>query len=127
MTAIGGSIESVSIRGRLFPVASDADSGRQIGGFTNEVQANGNGTARLIKTRVPWQLDGLAVEIDEARGDSDFLQEVADQLDYVTIAVTYASRVTYQGKGTITGEFPTGSQNTTSDVTLMGPQKLTQQ
>jgi len=49
MAATGGSIESITMDGREFAVAADAESQRKLGGFENEVQANGNGTARIIK------------------------------------------------------------------------------
>ena len=75
MPAVGGSIESVNLSGREFAVAADAEAQRKLGGFENEVQANGDGTARLIKTRVPLSLDGLTIEIDDDRGDQEFLQD----------------------------------------------------
>ena len=33
MAAVGGSIESVELEGRGFPVASDAEAQRKLGGF----------------------------------------------------------------------------------------------
>lgn len=125
--AVGGSIESVSIRGRLFPVASDAEANKKLGGFENEVQANGDGTARLVKTRVPWSIDGLQVEISDARGDHEFLQELSDSLEFAAITITLASGVTYQGTGTITDEVQASSQNATATITLSGPGGLSQQ
>ncbi len=125
--AVGGSIESISIRGRLFPVASDAEANKKLGGFENEVQANGDGTARLVKTRVPWSIDGLQVEISDTRNDAEFLQEIADSLDFVPITMTLASGVTYQATGTITDEVQSSSQNATATITLGGPGGLSQQ
>lgn len=127
MVAIGGSIRSVSIAGRLFAVAADAESNRKLGGYENEVQANGNGSARLVKTNITWMLDGIAVSIDDSRGDLEFLQEVSDSLDFVPVAITYASGITYQGQGQLNGEFNASSQNATAPVTLMGTGKLTKQ
>lgn len=127
MAAVGGSIESVSIRGRLFPVASDADANRKLGGFENEVQANGDGTARIVKTRVPWMIDGLSLEIDEDRADQEFLQEIADGRDFVAITITFASGITFQGRGTVSGEIQASSQSATAPITLSGPGELSQQ
>lgn len=127
MPAVGGSIESISIRGRLFPVAADADANRKLGGFENELQPNGDGSARLIKTRVAWVIDGLTVEIDEDRADHEFLQEIADDPDYVPITITFASGSTWQGRGTVSGELQVSSQNATASLSLSGPGKLTQQ
>ena len=125
--AVGGSIESISLKGRLFPVAADADASRALGGFTNEVQANGDGTARLVKKRMPWKLGGLDIEINDDRADLEYLQEIADSLDFVAISITLASGVTYQGKGTITGDIESSTEKATAGITLEGPQALEQQ
>lgn len=127
MTAVGGSIESVALDGRIFAVAADADSNRKIGGFENEHQSNGDGTGRLIKSRVGWSVDGLTLSIDDTRADAEYLQELQDSLDYYPVAVTYASGAVWQGTGQIVGETSVSSQNTTGTVALMGPGKLTQQ
>lgn len=127
MPATGGSIESVTLNGRNFPVSADAEAQRKLGGFENEVQSNGDGTARLIKTRVPLALDGLTVEVDDDRGDHEFLQSLSNLNDYFPISITYASGATYQGRAQITGELQSSSQNATASVSLMGPGELTKQ
>jgi len=132
--SVGGSIGSVSIAGRTLAVAADSDSNRKLGGFENEVKPNGNGTVRIIKTRVAWMIGGVKLAIDDARGDQEFLQDVADGKNTsadadgnVAIVVNFASGFSYQGKGTITGELQGSSQDATGEVTLTGPGKLTQQ
>ena len=125
--AVGGSIESVTIDGRYFPVAADAESNRKLGGFENEVQANGDGSARIIKTRNPLQIDGLALECDDDRGDHEYLQGVADRKGFVPCTITYASGITYGAQATISGEFQSSSQNATIPVTLAGPGRLVKQ
>lgn len=127
MAAVGGSIESVALDGRNFAIAADAEAQRKLGGFENEVQANGDGTARLIKTRVPLSLDGLTVEVDDDRGDHEFLQELSNRNDFFPVAITYASGLTYQGTAQITGETQASSQNATAAISLMGPGVLTRQ
>jgi len=127
MAAVGGSIESVTLDGRSFAVAADAEANRKLGGFENEVLANGDGTARLIKTRVPLSLDGLTVEIDDSRGDQEFLQELTNHNGYWPLSITYASGQTYQGTAQIVGENPASSQNATAAISLMGPGELTKQ
>ena len=127
MTAVGGSIESVSIDGREFPVAADADSNRKLGGFENATQMNGNGTARLIKTRIPNQVNGLSLEIDDTRGDQEYLQEKANLKRYFVFTVTYASGITYEGDSQIEGEAPASSQSVTAPMNFSGPGTLVQQ
>lgn len=127
MSSIGGSIESINLSGREFPVPADTEATRKLGGFENEVQANGNGTARVIKTRVPLTIDGLAVEIDDSRGDHEYLQDLANSNDFFVIAITYASGVTYQGTAQLVGEIPASSMNATAPISLSGPGILTAQ
>ncbi len=127
MAALGGSIESINFNGREFPIAADAEVQLKTGGFENEVQANGNGTARLIKTRVPFSVDGAPVEIDHDRNDLEYLQELSNAIDFFPVAVTLASSTTYQGSAQIVGEMQASTQNATASVSLMGPGILTQQ
>ena len=127
MAAVGGSIESITLDGRGFAVAADAEVQRKLGGVENEVQANGDGTARLIKTRVPLSLDGLTLEIDDDRADQEFLQELTNRNDFFPVVISYASGNDYQGTAQIVGETQTSSHNATAAVSLMGPGVLTKQ
>jgi hypothetical protein len=128
----GGSIESVSIRGRNFSVAADADVTRKLGGFENEVQMNGNATARVVKTRVAWMLSGITIDVNDVRADHEFLQDIANGVNadvdgFFTVSITYASGAVYSGRGIITDTIEYASQNTTAGVSLSGPGELTKQ
>ena len=125
--SVGGSIESIAFAGRNFAVAADAEAQRKLGGFENEVQSNGDGSARIIKTRVPLSLDGLVVNVDDDRGDHEYLQGLADGNSFFAVAITYASGAVYQGTAQITGDLQMSNQSTTATVSLMGPGKLTKQ
>lgn len=127
MSAIGGSIESIAIDARVFSVAADADSPRKLGGFENEMQANGDGSARVVKTRMLGQLNDLQLAIDDDNGDQEFLQEIADRNTLVPVTITYASGAIYTGNGQIIGEVNTSSQNTTASVSLHVETKLVKQ
>jgi len=124
MAAVGGSIESITVKGRNFAVAADADANRSLGGFTNDEQSNGDGNTRIIKTRVPWSFDGLSLEIDDARGDQEYLQAIADGLVNVPITFHLASGKIYQGEGIPCDEIKMSTQNVTCPITFKGPQKL---
>jgi len=125
--SVGGSIESIILDGRNFSVASDAEAQRKLGGFENEVMANGDGTARLIKTRVPLSINGLVLDISDDRGDQEFLQEFSDSNDFKPIVITYASGADYAGTAQIVGEIQVSSQSATGTINLAGPGKLTKQ
>lgn len=125
--SVGGSIESVTLDGRTYAVTGDAEVQRKVGGFENEIQPNGDGTARLIKTLVPWGLDGLVIDIDDDQGDQEFLQELQNRNDFFPITATYASGKVWQGTGQIVGETQYSNQSTTASVSLMGTGSLTSQ
>ena len=127
MAPVGGSIESINLNGRTFAVASDADVNRKLGGFENEVLANGDGSGRLIKTRVPFNLEGVVISVDDDRGDQEFLQDLADAKDFFPMNVTYASGAVFQGSGQITGDLQYSSQSATAAPNIMGTGKLTKQ
>ena len=127
MAVTGGSIQSVTVAGRIFSVASDVEATRKLGGWENEVMPNGDGSARNIKTRVSWSITGLTVECDDDRGDQEFLQELANSPDYFSFAVTFVTGVVYQGQAQLTGELTVQSKETKAEVSFMGPETLTKQ
>jgi hypothetical protein len=130
--SVGGSIESISLRGRNFAVAADADVSRKIGGFENELQMNGNGTARVVKTRVGWALSNITVDVNDARGDHEFLQDIANGVNadadgFYPVGITYASGATWSGRGTIVDALEYAAQATTAGLSLAGAGTLTRQ
>jgi hypothetical protein len=127
MAGIGGPIADLTLSGRYVSVAEDAESNRKLGGFENEVQMNGDGTGRLIKTRVPWSADGLTVNVDDDNGDQEFLQDLANRNDFFELTVGYVSGAIFQGTGQIVGEIAYSSKNATATVALMGTGTFTKQ
>jgi hypothetical protein len=130
--AIGGSIKNISIKGREFPVAADADGERDLGGYTNEVQSNGDKTVRVIKLVKPWNVGGLAVSTDDNRSDQEFLQGIADGKDagddgLYDCTITFVDNNTYQGRGIIVGDLKKSTKNATCELALSGSDTLTKQ
>lgn len=120
MAVIGGSVESVNIAGRNFGVPADTEVQIKLGGFENETQSNGNGSVRQIKTRVPAVLSGLMVEIDDDRGDHEFLQGLSDGSDYYPVNITLVNGKTFSGDLQIEGEFQRSTQSTTASLDMSG-------
>jgi len=127
MPAIAGSMESITIDGRSFAVTADADTSRKLGGFENEVQSNGDGTARTVKTRVPWSLTGVVIEIDDTAGDQEFLQSLQNSNRNVPITATYVSGVSYQATGQVVGEVVFSNQSSSASLDLSGSGEMTPQ
>jgi len=124
---IGGSIENVSIDNQLFAVAADADATMSLGGYSNEIQPNGDKTSRIIKTIVPWAITGLTLTVDDDAANQEFLQAIADGNTYVPCTIRMASQVTYQGTGTIVDNLERSTQSATVTVSLSGMGTLSQQ
>jgi hypothetical protein len=123
----GGSIESVTLDGRTFAVSADTDAQIKPGGFENETQANGDGTTRTVKTRVPWAISDLNLDMDDFNGDLEFLQALANRNTEFPITIALASGAIRQGTGQINGEVQQSTTNATASVSLMGSGELTLQ
>jgi hypothetical protein len=93
----------------------------------NEVMANGDGSARLIKTREVWMLEGIPIEIDDSRGDHEYVQDLANENDFFAVGITYASGTTYQGDAQLVGEMKYTSKTTMMPISLSGPGNVTPQ
>lgn len=125
---IGGSPIEMSYAGRIFAVSAGSDPGVKLGGYENEVEANGDGiTARKIMKMTPWMVDGLDIELDPDREDQQFLQERADGTSFEVFTLTYPGNYVLQGRGCPTGEIKRSVQSGTASVSFSGPGKLTQQ
>lgn len=125
--AVGGSINSITLDGRNFGIAADADASRDLGGFIKELESNGNGTQREILTAKPWMVEGLEVSVDDANGDQEFLQGLADVPGLIPITVVYADLGIYQGLGTVTADLKSSSQSAKCPIVMTGQGKFTRQ
>ncbi len=123
--AISGSIDRLALGGRSFSVSSENDAGIMLGGFSNEVRANGDATTRTVKTRVTWKITGVEVAISFIDGDLEFLQSLANGPDFA-VAMTLADGSTVNGTGQITGDLSGSTQGGTASLELAGQGELTQ-
>lgn len=123
----GGSVESITLAGSEFTGAADSDTTRKLGGVETEVSMNGNKTARYLQTLVAWTFGPYNVECDDLQDDHTTLQNLANSKKGFPITITYASGVTYQGVGTITGELAFSNTSTTCALTVGGAGVLTKQ
>jgi hypothetical protein len=116
----GGSVQGVTIKGRYFPVDAEADVNKTLSGFTNEIKPNGDGSQRMIKSVKTGKLESIKVQIDNARQDLEFLQEVADSLDFVDVDLTEIDGTIYSGSMQLTGDIKASTKESTAEITLEG-------
>ena len=128
MGAVAGPPRRVSIDGRSFSVAGDANPGRNIGGWqVSEVEPNTDLTVRVVSQVVPWMYDGISLAIDDSSDDLEFLKDVQERNaagELVGIAVTEASNITYRGPGAIVGEVKREGDKATAPLTFKGQGKI---
>lgn len=116
----GGSIESITIKGRRFAVDAEADMELNLGGFINEVKPNGDGSSRTIKSRRLAMAKGGALSVDNDRGDNEFLQEVANETSGVDVDITLVDGTVYSGNMSISGEFSYKTKDSLCEIELTG-------
>jgi hypothetical protein len=128
MSAVGGSVKECSIRGRIFAPAGDAEVKMNLGGYQNDIHANGDGSSRQEKTMTAASLEGLVISIDHDKSDLSFLQEISDGSDFVPFSITYVDDTTFQGKCQIMGDLPAvGTKTSTAELKLGFDGKITPQ
>lgn len=128
MSATGGSVKEWSLRGRSMKADGEADVKMTLGGYSNEAKANGDLSARQIKTAMLPSVEGLVTEIDHEKDDLSFLQEVADGGAFEPFTITYVDGTTFQGKAQLVGDLPAyGSKEATCEVKLAFTGKITPQ
>ena len=118
--ATGGSIEGVTLFGAPFSCPADNDATIILGGAVNEVQANGDGSARLIKIRGPWKVTGLQLAVNNLTEDHAFLQSLADGNTFFPVTIRLASQKVYKGVGQIVGEVGQSTNGTVVSLELAG-------
>lgn len=117
---IGGPVKEVSFNGRTFQVAEDADVTIDLGGYSNEVQMNGDGSVRVIKTRKPGAIEAVSVAIDRERQDQEFLQSISNGTELTDTSITFVDGSVYYGQSILTGDLKVNSKDCKAEVAFMG-------
>jgi hypothetical protein len=116
----GGPIESITIAGRRFPVDGEDAAKITLGGFSNEIKPNGDGTARVIKSRVLASISDLNVQIDPNKDDLEYIQEKRNEHTLFDTSVTLVDGTVYAGATQITDEVEYDSKEGTAGISLTG-------
>jgi hypothetical protein len=120
MAAKGGPLASISIAGRTFPVTQDSDPPRDIGGNQNDVEMNGDKTARVVTEVVPSKIGPVAIQIDDDNGDQEFIQSIKDDGVLVDCSAEYVTGAIYYGQMIVADATEFSPKSSTMEVTLKG-------
>jgi len=123
--AQGGDLISVFIKRpdgqtKNFSVATGGDNSRIIGGrFTEEVEANGDGSMRDIMRVRPGERE-VVLNVDDSNGDHEWLLEASRATALSTVSYEHISGSIYTHKAKPTGDMAKNDGNSTVTVMFKG-------
>jgi hypothetical protein len=117
---IAGPFESHTLSGRRFVCDAEDTAQLQIQGRNNEVKAAGDGTNRVVQSRVPGTIEGTNLVFDPSNGDDDHLQELKDSGKFFDYSGTTNDGFVWAGSVQITGDLKFDYKAGTVPVTLSG-------
>jgi hypothetical protein len=152
-----GSIRSITISGREFPVDAKSDAKLSLGGWENSVELSASGASMITQQRSAWSLTDVDVVISDDRGDlgflagvfnsvvssvglgslaipeppkgpdREFLAKFIESARFAPIIATLADETSWAGHGTIVGPVPTSTMKGTASLSFMGNGKMVKQ
>jgi len=117
-----GAMRNMTIGGRGFKVSHDGSGSKQIGGSSNELQMNGDGSFRTIRSVVPGSISDVNVELNDSNGDLEYLQGLATDGTETVVVATYASNISYTGSLVIIGEVQKDEMTGLATLSFQGSQ-----
>ncbi|MDR2516415.1 MAG: pectinacetylesterase family protein [Spirochaetaceae bacterium] len=117
---ISGPIESITIAGRRFPVNGDDAGNVILAGFKNEVKFNGDGSKRLIRSRVNGSIKNLNVQVTHENRDLEFMRDQQSKADFFDISITYCDGTVYAGSMQFVDDITEDTQQGTAGISLEG-------
>ena len=120
MSKSSGALESIVIDGRRFTCDSEDQPKFVLPGFENEVLPNADGTVRQKKKRVAGKITDVNIVMDDSRGDQQFIQDAANNLDFVSISATKVDGTLVSGNMQITDEKQLDGGKNTMSISLAG-------
>ena len=82
--------------------------------------ANSDGTSRVKKTRVVGTITDINIVTDDSRGDEQFIEQTASNLDFVPISATKIDGTLISGNMQITDEKVLDGKANTMALSLAG-------
>jgi hypothetical protein len=117
---ISGPVESITIAGRRFPTDGE-DAGKiKLSGFKNEVKFNGDGSKRMIRSRVPGSISDLNVQVTHQNKDLEYMRDKQSTSDFFDVSLTLTDGTTYAGSMQFVDEIEEDTQQGTVSISLEG-------
>ncbi len=119
-TVRSGDIVQLTIAGREFDPAADANVTYRTSGWMNENTPTGNGGLHTKRTRKLGGFDSLPLSVDAAKKDLEYIQALADEGEPVPMAMTLASGEIYSGDLVPEGELDANTGDGQVELTALG-------
>lgn len=115
-----GDIRQFTIDGREFDPAPETNVTIMLSGFNNESAPTGNGKAHTTQRRKLGGFDGMSVSLNNGNQDLEFIQELSDDGEAVSVTITLADGVTYAGQLAVEGELNPNMGEGTLEIAMRG-------
>jgi hypothetical protein len=117
---ISGPIESITIAGRRFVVDGEDAANVVLSGFKNEIKFNGDGSKRIIRSRVSGSIKNLNVQSTHANKDLEYLRDKQSTSDFFDVSITYCDGTIYSGSMQFVDDITEDTQQGTIGISLDG-------
>jgi hypothetical protein len=84
------------------------------------MKSNGDGSKRQIKSRKNGMIENLNIQIDPAKKDLEYCQELTDRLVPFDVSLTMCDGTVYAGSMQLTGDIKYDGKEGTAGITLEG-------
>jgi hypothetical protein len=117
---LAGPFVSHALGGRRFGCDAEDAVQMQLGGKSNDVVPNGDGTSRVKQSRVVASIEGSNFTFDPENGDPEYLQELRDSGKMFDYSGTTNDGTIYAGSMQITDDLKFDFKEGTVPVTMKG-------
>ena len=117
---IAGPFESHTLNGRRFTCDAEDDAKWKLGGKSNEVKPNGDGTSRVVQSRKVDSIEGISLVIDFDNGDDEFLQDLKNSGKMFDYSGTANDGAVFAGSVQIVDDIELSFKEGTATVSLQG-------
>lgn len=115
-----GAFESIVIGGRRFATKADDSVETLLKGKTNETIMHGDGSWHHKQEWHPGHITGLNIIVDDAKKDKEFLQDLQNGGEPISITATKVSGVVISGSVQIIDELACKEDEGTIELNLEG-------
>ena len=117
---ISGPVESIIFAGRRFPIDGEDAAKITLSGMKNEIKFNGDGSRRIIRSRVHGSIKDVNVQITHGNHDLEYLRGLQSTSDFFDVSITLCDGTIYAGSMQFIDDITEDTQQGVAAVSLEG-------